>query len=196
MLPALIENALADDVVYAHLLATFEFRAGTRRLWLGEGRLNVPDLGLFDGIGAFGSISTIEQSIGASAPAISFTLSGVDANIIAAARNARNDVKGRKVFLDVAWWARDGVTYLGRKTLAVLVMDRMIYKSTAFRDEDGVAHIRREISVSAEYRMGARRFDATYSAWTQFDQAQRYPTDKGLEFGGTQRYKELLWPTF
>src|SRR5215207_9670826 len=110
--PGAIAALLAGNPLRASPLVYFDFLDDPVGVWTGYGRLSAEDGKTYSGLGELGSISGLESAIGAQAPDVTFSLSGVDPSIIIPTLNASDQVKDRPVivymqFFDDAWQTVD-----------------------------------------------------------------------------------------
>ena len=99
--------ALAGATVRVADLIEFEFETATKRLWNGNGDLPAGGQ-IWQGIAGLGTIDGLGEQRGPVAEKATFTLSGVDAEILAAAIAESSEVEGRTVtvylqLFDDAW---------------------------------------------------------------------------------------------
>lgn len=182
--PATVAAQIAGRTVRPAVLAMFDFASNPMRLHLGSGKLRAGGQ-VYDGIGQFGSISGLEQSIGGTAPVATFTLSGVDAAIVAAARNGSDEVKGRQVtvlvqFYDEGYAPLDAplIVYVGEMDLMKIAL-RGPTKAT--------------VSVTAE-TVFTRHGLPMWGTLSNADQNRLYPGDRGLEMVAQIPFKTAIWP--
>ena len=96
--PETIAHHLAGRTVQAALLGQFDFASETMRLWNGGGVLEANDGTQWQGLGQWGSVTGLEQAINGQAPEATFTLSGIDADILLLTRDEfEEEVRGRMV---------------------------------------------------------------------------------------------------
>jgi len=178
--------AAAGRTVRAALLVHFDFVDTPKRVWAGP--FNVVAGGFtWEGLGEFGSIDGLEQIIGANAPQTTFTLSGVSPDIVALARNQSSHVKGRDVtvyiqFCDDGWQTLDDMYAVWSG-----VLDQMRYS--------GSGPSLRTVTCTAEGLWTNRRRPA-WGLYTDRDQNQRFPGDRGLEQVSDLVNKTIRWPLF
>lgn len=192
--PQAIAAKLAGREVGMALLCFMDFREVPRRWWTGAGELEAGGH-TWLGTGEFISIDGLEQPIGTNAPKTTFTLSGVDADIVLLARQASDRVKDRRCtvylqFFDVT--PEDGEVQPWAKLddpFAIWsgIMDTLSYAA------DGPGS--RTVTLTAESLWTNRR-RPPYGYWTDRDQNSRFPGDRGLEQVVNLVNKQSRWPVF
>lgn len=182
MFSEVVAAVLAGRSVSAAYLVRFDFRDVTKRVWLGFGDLRAGGQD-WQGVGTLISIDGLERTTGTTAAATTFTLSGVDRDIVAAAAAASDQVKGRVVrvylqFFETAESAsRDATLQVGALIGGPAVvwsgwMDQVTFAA------DGVGS--RTVTMTAEGLM-ADRNRPPFGMFTDGDQKARFPDDRGLE---------------
>lgn len=178
--------ALAGRTVRVATLVRLEFTSQTIRVWTGFGPL-VAGGQSWSGLAEFGTVSGLEVPLGGTAPVTTLGLSGVDPDLVAKARAASGEVKGRPAtiflqFFDDAWQVLDA-------PYAVLsgVMDVM---SIAAPDP-----ATRSIEVTVEWLL-TRRVIPPFGMLSDRDQKGRFPNDRGLEQMIAMQNKTTQWPVF
>ena len=188
-----VDAYLAGRKVACSLLAFMDFVDAPRRWWMGFGTLKTNDDHEWQGLGELITIDGLEEDFGTAANAMTFTLSGVDPEIVTLARNASDRVKGRKVtvylqFFDITpndagvqpWTPLDQPD-----AIKVGTMDQMRYIA------DGPTS--RTISVTAEGLWTGRNRPA-FGLYTDRDQNARFAGDRGLEQVSNLVSKTIRWP--
>lgn len=181
--------ALANgNVVGLAVLGEFEFTEGTNRYWLnGVGTLNA---GGFDwtGAGDLVAVENITTGEGDGADNLVFTLSGVNAELLALAQQAES-VRGRTVtlygqFLDV--------------TTQQPTSDLWALPTADIMDTIGFAASgpsQRAIRLTAETIWTARS-TAKNAFYSDRDQKARFSGDRGLEFIFGMTSNDVAWPIY
>lgn len=191
--PQTVAAKLAGREVAAALLCFMDFRDTPRRWWMGFGDLNAGGQ-IWQGIGSMIQIDGLEQAMGTNAPRSTFTLSGVDAEIVRLARQASARVKDRPCqvyiqFFEIAPggdkmpWAPLDAPY----AIWSGIMDQMSYGAEG--------PTQRRVTLTAESIWTGRRRPA-YGFWTDRDQNARFPGDRGLEQVVNLVQKTIRWPVF
>lgn len=186
---------LAGRSISASFLVFMDFRDAPRRWWTGTGLLVAGGVEWL-GMGQLISIDGLQSSIGMSAPETTFTLSGVDADIIAQAKAGSERVKDRRVrvyiqFFHVGQGVDADAPIWGNLDAPTVVwsgkMDTIRFAA------DGPAS--RSITVTAE-SLWTNRNRPPYGLYTDRDQNARYPGDRGLEQVASLVSKTIRWPTY
>lgn len=183
-LPPAILAELAKSTVCVSRLVFMDFVDAPRRWWVGFGALETGGH-TWQGTGAMIAIDGIGAGIGTSADSVTFTLSGVDPEIVALAAQARARVKDRRVvvyeqFFDNDTWQpidEPQVEYVGK-------MDRMRFLG----EGPGSA----SVVVTAE-SLWTGRNRSPFSLLTDRDQNARFPGDRGLERVAELVNKSIIW---
>lgn len=180
------------------IFAQFNFKSSTMCLWEGDGPLTREGR-LWYGLGQrqditgnpLQSIEGLEQAINGTAAELSMTLSGVDKQVITAARadSDSGEVEGQRLDIYIGFFLDDQAVYpVGNlKTIGSWEMGRPSFIA------DGP--LTRTIKITAE-NLFASRSRAPFAMLTDRDQERRYPGDKGLEFVPTMTDRTVTWPTF
>jgi len=192
--PATVEAHLQGREVGAALLCHMDFRETPRRWWGGFGPLAAGDEE-WQGTGALIQIDGLEQPIGTTAPKTTFTLAGVDAEIVRLARQASDRVKDRRCTVYVQFFdiSPDDASVMPWATLDAPFaiwsgqMDQLVYGA------QGPSV--RSLTLTAE-SLWVNRRRAPYGLYTDRDQNYRYPGDRGLEQVSDLVSKVVRWPVF
>jgi hypothetical protein len=192
---ATVDAYLAGRSVGVAPLVFMDFVEAPRRWWAGFGTLPTLDGNSWQGTGSLITIDGLQEDVGTVATPMTFTLSGVDAEIVTLARNASSRVKGRRVvvylqFFDitsdnagVAPWAPLDQP----DAIKVGVMDQMRVIA------EGPSS--RSIIVTAE-GLWTGRNRPSFGLYTDRDQKARFPGDRGLEQVSDLVNKTIRWPIF
>ncbi|WP_062228790.1 hypothetical protein [Aureimonas frigidaquae] len=167
-------------------LVDFDFPGYRLRTWSGSGVLVVDGVE-WHGAGQMGSISAIPFGENDSADKITFTLSGVEPQLVTQVNNS-DAVRGRDVTVYGQFF--DNTTHQpldGKFVIRSMIMDTIGYSASGPSE--------RTISLTAETIWTARNL-ASYSYWSDRDQKARYPGDRGCEFIPTLKNKVVAWPTY
>ncbi len=194
LFPETIKRALAGGKVEAANLVLFDFVTTPMRLWRGNGRLVTNDAAEWLAIGTFGDMKGIEQAVNGQAPQATFTLSGIDAEIMRLARDEfATEVKARMARVYVQFFGVEDEDDPGNQRCLDLPYPiwagRMLTPSFAADEESG----ERSVTISAE-SIFSLRSRPRWAMYTDRDQQQRYPGDKGFQFVGSLVNKVLTWP--
>ena len=193
LFPETIARALAGGRVECANLARFDFASETMRLWLGHGVLDTNDGAKWKGVGLFGGMSGLEQAVNGQAPEGTFTLSGIDADIMRLARDEfEAEVRGRIVRVFIQFFGvEDENDRDNQRPLDYpypVWAGRMLKPTFAF-DAEG----ERSVTIAAE-SLFSLRSRPRHAMYTDRDQQHRFPGDKGFEFVGSLVNKVLTWP--
>lgn len=190
MFTEVVAAYLAGREVSAAYLVRFDFRDVTKRVWLGFGDLRAGGA-TWQGTGDLISIDGLEQPAGTSASTTTFTLSGIDEDIVRAAVSASDQIKGRIVRVYLQFFEttesakRDGNIQVG----ALVGGPAVVYTGwmdVPTYDADGVGA--RSITLTAEGLM-ADRNRPPFGLYTDGNQKARHPGDRGLEhIAGLESY--------
>lgn len=179
-LDASILSELPKGAVQVALLAALDFDTGWVRVWSGIGNL-IYDGETYQGIGYLGEIAPITESgASVSATAITLNLSGIPSSLLSVAFTSQ--YQGRKArvwlgFFDTAWALLECVLlFAGR--MDTMVIDEGPETST--------------ITVSAESHLADLKRPRV-RRYTNADQQEMYPGDRGLEFIESIQNVEVAW---
>lgn len=192
--PETIAAKLAGREVAASLLVYMGFKTTPRRWWTGFGDL-VSGGHTWLGTGSMIQIDGLEQAVGTTAPRTTFTLSGIDADIVTLARQSSDRVKDRSCIIYIQFFEimpTDGAVQPWTPLDAPYaiwsgIMDQMTYAA------DGPAQ--RSVQLTAESIWTGRRKPA-YGRYTDRDQNARFPGDRGLEQLPDLIQKQIRWPVY
>lgn len=182
--PQAVAAQIAGRTVHPAVLAAFDFASNPMRVHLGSGKLRAGGQ-VYRGIGQLGAISGLEQAIGGTAPVATFTLSGVDAAIVAAVRNSSDEVKGRQLTVLVQFYDEDHAPLDDPLVLYAGEMDVM---KIALQGPTKAT-----VSVTAE-TIFTRHGLPMWGTLSNADQNRLYPGDRGLEMVAQIPFKTAIWP--
>lgn len=186
---------LRGDTVYQSYGVQFEFASGPLAVWQGFGQLDAREFvdvaghvsPLFDGIGNFGKVGSIEIGAGAQTQGVVLELSGIDARIALLAQNQGAEIKGRLARVYFLFFDAAGKLMFShiRRTY---VMDSMTRKISAGGDPPTAS-----ISLTCEPVLAAKN-RMPFSMLSDADQRTRHPGDKIFERQGYAAGKlTLVW---
>jgi hypothetical protein len=186
-LAAAVQEAIAGRALRAALLIEFEFQSSTERIWPGNYTLTTPDDKTWRAVGVLVSVDGLRTRVDLAAEALTFKISGVDAAMIAIARQGADEAKGYSCnvylqFFNESWEILDSPILLKSA-----IMDQINYRT--------VGPTQRDITLTAESIFVARNY-APYAYYTDRDQNARFPGDRGLELIGSMIYKTVTWPDY
>lgn len=195
LFPETIATALAGGKVEAAWLIHFSFTSEPVRLWFGYGPLDTADGNRWQGSGALGAVSGIEQAVNGQAPRATFTLSGIDAQMMRLARDEfEAEVAGRPVRALIQFFGVDDPEDPGNQRVLdapyPVWAGRCLSPSFTL-DEEG----NRSVSIEAE-SLFSLRSRPQFSMYTDADQQRRFPGDRGFEFVGSLVNKTVTWPDY
>lgn len=178
--------ALAGRTVRVSQLVFLDFASEPQRLWLGHGQLVAGGF-TWSGLGELGSISGIESPLGGTAPVTTLALSGVKPELVAAARDASAEVKGRAAIVYLQFFDEDWQPLDAPYAVMTGIMDRI---SVAAPDAET-----RTVSVTVEW-LFTRRAIPPFGMLSDRDQKGLYPGDRGLEQMTAMQNKSTTWPSY
>lgn len=195
LFPETIAAQLAGGKVGCAWLVHFGFTTEEVRVWTGYGELKTTDGHRWSGIGQLGSIEGIEQAVNGQAPQASFTLSGIDAQLMRLARDEYEaEVKGRIATVLIQFFgvsdASDPDNQRPLDAPYPVWAGRCLTPSFVFTERG-----ERSITIGAE-SIFSLRSRPQYSMYTDADQQHRFPGDRGFEFVGSLVNKTVTWPDY
>lgn len=195
LFPETIAASLTGEKVQCAWLVRFAFTTEPMFLWCGDGLLETADGQVWMGLGQLGDIGGIEQAVNGEAPQASFTLSGIDAQIMRLARDEfEPEVKGRIVTVYIQFFgvadAEDPENQRVLDTPYPVWSGRLLTPSFSF-DQEG----ERSVTVTAE-SLFSLRSRPQYAMYTDSDQKRRFPGDRGFEFVSSLVNKVVAWPDY
>lgn len=195
LFPETIAAKLAGAKVQGAPLVRFEFASETMRLWLGNGELETNDGAKWQAVGQLGAVSGIEQAVNGEAPQATFSLSGVDANIMRLARDEfKAEVLGRRVVVALQFFGiEDEADPDNQRPLDLpyaIWAGRCLAPTFTFSPSG-----ERSIAITAE-SLFSLRTRPQYAMYTDRDQQRRFPGDRGFEFAPTLVNKVVTWPDY
>lgn len=191
-----IAAQLAGARVQCAPLVEFDFTSGPMRLWRGAGLLPTNDGREWQALGQLGGIDGLAQAMGGTAPEATFTLSGVDAEIVHLARDEfEAEVRGRMVRVLIQFFGQDDAGDPDNQRCLDNPYPVWAGRCLKPRFELDASGQRRSIVVTAE-SLFATRNRPNSGMYTDRDQQARFPGDKGFEFAATLLTKVLTWPDF
>lgn len=177
---------LAGSTVRASFLVHLDFLTDPQRLWNGHGELFAGGE-TWSGLGELGSISGIESALGGAAPVVTFGLSGVAPEIVAASLASSDEVKGRDATIFLQFFDEASQTLDDPYALWAGTMDLMRVKA------EGPTS--RTIELTAE-TLFTRRAVPPWGYLSDRDQQRLFPGDRGLEEVAAMASKSVEWPFF
>ncbi len=188
---ATISAALEQRAISADLLVHMDFRDAPRRWWTGWGNLEAGGH-TWQGLGQLVSIEGLQSAIGTVAPETTFTLSGVDAEIVSIAVDNADRVSNRRARVLAQFFevqpSLAGSEVMGRLDEPFVLWSGRMEKLRFVGDS--ALH---QVSLSAE-SLWTRRDRPPHGLYTDRDQRARSPDDRGLEFVARLADKTVTWP--
>lgn len=196
LFPDTIKADLAGVRVGMEILVLFDFVTEPVRVWLnGFGQLKTNDGNVWDGLGRMGSIAGIEQAVNGEAPEVTFTLSGVDAQMVRLARDEfETECKGRLITVLLQFFGTDDPDDPDNQRPLDLpypiVTARALTSEFTFGERD-----ERSITIRCEslFSLRSRPRAALY---TDADQQRRFAGDLGFAFVASLKNKVITWPDY
>lgn len=196
LFPETIAADLAGSRVDMELLVLFDFVTEPVRVWMnGSGQLRTNDGYLWDGLGRIGSIAGVEQAVNGQAPEVTFTLSGVDAQLVRLARDEFDaECKGRLITVLMQFFGTDDPDDPDNQRPLDLpypiASARALTPEFTYGERD-----ERSIMIRCEslFSLRSRPRAALY---TDADQQRRFPGDLGFAFVASLKNKVITWPDY
>lgn len=200
--PETIATYLAGGKVQTANLVKFDFTSAPMRLWRGYGNLTTNDGAEWQAIGSFGDVKGIEQAVNGEAPEATFTLSGIDAEVLRLARDEfAAEVRGRRVIVYFQFFGVDDPDDPENQRPLDLPYacwaGRMLTPTFAI-DNGAEGSAERSVTIAAE-SIFALRSRPRHAMYTESDQWHRFPDDPrdlGFQFVGSLVNKVTTWPDY
>jgi hypothetical protein len=183
--PDTIAAILAGRTVRCDFLVFLDFATTPMRVWIGHGRLHTNDGNDWQGLGQLARIGDLESSIGGTSPQATFSLSGVDPNILAAALNAQDEINNRNVDVLIQFFGDNLQPLDNPYVVWAGIMDTVRIRQSG---SDSCT-----VEMSAE-TIFARRALAPLGNLTDREQQQFFPGDTGLAGIPSLMSKVAIWP--
>ena len=196
LFPYTIKAELAGTRVSMTFLVLFDFVTQPVRVWIGgEGKLVANDGTVWDGLGRIGALTGVEQAVNGEAPEMTFTLSGVDPQMISLARDEFDtECKGRLVYVLVQFFGVDDPDDPdNQRPLDApypVAAARALTPEFTFAEDDA-----RSITIRCE-SLFSLRSRPRFAMYTDADQQQRFPGDLGFSFVSSLMNKVVTWPDY
>ncbi len=179
-LPALSAAETAAAEVRPILLAFFDFAGAPVRAWSGVGDL-VWDGHTWTGVGTFGEVSSVEETVEVRATGATFRLSGVPSDLVLEVINT--SIQGRRAKLWLGFMSPDWV----------LLEDPVLLFDGRMDTVEVIDGARTAvISLLAENRLRDLERPRT-RRYTSEDQQNEYPGDLGFAFVPSLQEAEIDW---
>jgi hypothetical protein len=200
LFPETIKTALAGRKVQCANLVLFDFATDAVRLWKGNGMLVTNDGEAWFATGSFGDMDGIEQAINGEAPQATFTLSGIDAEIMHTARDEfASEAKGRMARVYLQFFGQDDPDDPENQRPLDLPFPvwggRMLQPQFALAEGDDGSPAARSVTISCE-SLFSLRGRPRWAMHTDADQQHRFPGDQGVQFVASLVRKVTTWPDF
>ncbi|EIP96879.1 hypothetical protein OpiT1DRAFT_01306 [Opitutaceae bacterium TAV1] len=176
-----VQNAVGAQVVAPAFLCEMDFTSGFLRAWSGKGVLEWAGRE-FIGTGTYGGISAVEETQKVSANGVELSLSGIPGAMVS--RALTDGYRGRPVRVWMALFNTESGAML-EEPVPVFAgrMNTMKLTDTGETSTVTVACESRLIDLE---RARERRY-------TDEDQKEMYPDDRGLEYVAGLQDKEVVW---
>lgn len=196
LFPETIARYLGGGKVECAELVHFDFTTQPMGLWNGGGLLRTNDGRQWSGLGVLGTMSGIEQAVNGEAPEASFTLSGIDADVLRLSRQEfEPECKGRIARVLIQFFGVDDPDDPGNQRPLdrpfPIHASRILAPTFTIDQENG----ERAITLSGE-SLFSLRSRPKYAMNTDRDQQRRFPNDRGFEFVQAIINKVLTWPDY
>jgi hypothetical protein len=196
LFPDTIAADMAGQRVSACFLVEFNFVTEPVRLWLGgNGELETNDGQIWNGLGQIGALSGVEQAVNGDAPEMTFTLSGVDSQIVRLAREEFDaEAKGRMVYVLIQFFGVDDPEDPDNQRpldLPYPIAAARVLTPEFVYGENG----ERSVTVRCE-SLFSLRSRPRYAMYTDSDQQRRFPGDLGFSFVAGLVSKVVTWPDY
>lgn len=184
---SIVTASLAGGRLQADLLVFMDFLDATKRFWTGWGLLEVGGY-TWQGMSGLVGIDGLQQASGTVAAETTFTLSGVDADIVAAAVDAAHRAVNRRV--QVLLQAFD-VSGNHQPIGDPFVIWSGTMDQPRFVADSGM----RQVAITA-YNLMTRRNSPPHGLYTDRDQQARHPGDLGMAHIPKLAQKTIRWPDY
>jgi len=181
---ATVAAQLAGREVRGALLVRFDFASQSIWLWPGHGMLNAGGA-VWSGAGELGKIEGLESPLRGIAPSVTFTLSGVDPNLIAEAIGNPAEYREQPVTVFLQFFDADWVPLDSPYAIFVGIMDVMKVKTSEPPT--------RTIELTAE-SIFTRRVFPPWGQLSDLSQKNLFPGDRALEYIPLLAYQNISWP--
>ena len=177
-------NAISAQTVIPFFAVSLAFSTGTLYLWNGYGDISLTAGGstnTYTGLGDASGLSPVDEQSAIQASGANLVLNGVKSSLISTALSAQYTNRDGKIFLGMFDASKNVVADV--YTLFVGKMDVMIIRETG---ETSTIELKLENRLIALERAIERRY-------TDEDQKNLFPGDKGFEFIPDLQDKQLVW---
>jgi len=177
-------NAVSAQNVIPFFAVSLAFNTGTLYLWNGYGDISLTAGGstnTYTGLGDASGLSPVDEQSAVQASGANLVLNGVKSSLISTALSAQYTNRDGKIFLGMFDTSKNVVSDV--YTLFVGKMDVMIIRETG---DTSTIELKLENRLIALERAIERRY-------TDEDQKNLFPGDKGFEFIPDLQDKQLVW---
>tara|TARA_R100000995_G_C3466588_1_gene116011 strand:- start:290 stop:868 length:579 start_codon:yes stop_codon:yes gene_type:complete len=177
-------NAVSAQNVIPFFAVSLAFNTGTLYLWNGYGDISLTAGGstnTYTGLGDASGLSPVDEQSAVQASGANLVLNGVKSSLISTALSAQYTNRDGKIFLGMFDTSKNVVADV--YTLFVGKMDVMIIRETG---DTSTIELKLENRLIALERAIERRY-------TDEDQKNLFPGDKGFEFIPDLQDKQLVW---
>lgn len=183
MMPETVAHLAEGGVVTAATLFEFEFLSQTLRFWDGVRSLTTADARVWQGSGSVISASGLEHRPRMGAAPATFTMSGVQNELIQFAAGNQQEVVGRPCAVFIQFLSSDYTPLDNPVAIWAGNMETLRFRA-GFGEQT--------ISLTAE-TLFVKRIRAPYGFMTDRDQQVRYPGDTGMQFFPMLINKAVNW---
>lgn len=180
-LTAAVATEVQKDEVQPIVLAELDFPSGFVRVWSGIGQLTWNGV-TWEGTGALGTVSVVEETVDLRAVGLNFTLTGVDSSLLSIALG--EDYRGRSAKLYLGFLDSTGV---------VIVDPTQIWGGRIDTMESTDAGETATIILAAESRLVDLERPGEIRRYTDEDQQREFPGDEGLAFVNALQEAVIFW---
>jgi len=184
-LTAAMITAITDGRVVPFIMAAITTNTGTVRVWNGAGTLTSSIEGSsndYNGVGHFGGVSAIGESMDLVANGMTLSLSGIPSSLISAALDDIRQGSSARVWFGL-FDNSNGAVIADPYEIFTGVTD---VPSIDEGGETSTIQIVCENKLASLRRIKVRRY-------TKEDQRRDYPNDKGFDFVQSIQDREILW---
>tara|TARA_R100000908_G_scaffold30310_2_gene13653 strand:+ start:1026 stop:1604 length:579 start_codon:yes stop_codon:yes gene_type:complete len=177
-------NAVSAQNVIPFFAVSLAFNTGTLYLWNGYGDISLTAGGstnTYTGLGDASGLSPVDEQSAVQASGANLVLNGVKSSLISTALSAQYTNRDGKIFLGMFDTSKNVVADV--YTLFVGKMDVMIIRETG---DTSTIELKLENRLISLERAIERRY-------TDEDQKNLFPGDKGFEFIPDLQDKQLVW---
>jgi len=172
--------AAESDTLYLGLLVSIEFSSDTSYMWSGYGNLDY-DGNTYIGLGHLGTVTPIGEINDVSAKGITLNLNGIPSSLVSALLTQAR--QGRDIVCHLGLFNKDGTLI----DVAEDVFKGLADVPTIVKGADGAY-----MTYTAENRLIELQ-KPNVRRYTDEDQKELFPNDKGLEYVVSIQDKNIEW---